>query len=116
MVILSADGGQKKFMMVIQNYDYCSPICTITIDNMVNQQSTSTTYHKKNGSQQAKNADMMMPKVLAAFRSRFILLVVAKGLSCSAAPTSMPAAMPLICRCLFSNAVATLLLQKNKIN
>lgn len=82
----------------------------------------------KNGSQQAKNADIMMPRVRAAFRSRFILLLEAAGrkapesgsvststsLTASDADSAPRALIPLICRCLFNKAAATLLLKKKK--
>lgn len=81
------------------------------------------THHRKKGNQQARNADMIIPSVLAALRSRFILLeavVLSFPAAVSAAATSAsidcrrdvrPAEMPFICRCLLSNAAATLLLQ-----
>lgn len=76
-------------------------------------------YQRKKGSQQAKNADMMIPSVLAAFRSLFILLLVIGGSSgCGSGDDwstvgrdVRPAEIPLICRCLFSRAAATLLLK-----
>lgn len=82
-------------------------------------------HHVKKGSQHAKNADMMMPRVRAAFRSRFILLLEAAGrkapesgsvststsFTASEVDRAPSALMPLICRCLFSSAAATLLLK-----
>lgn len=80
------------------------------------------TDHKKNGSQHAKKADTIIPSVLAAFLSRFILLLApgsdGAAFSSPKPPSTdclrdvMPADMPLICRCLFRRAAATLLLQK----
>lgn len=81
-------------------------------------------YHMKKGSQHARNADMMMPRVRAAFRSLFILLLEAVGrnapesgsvststsLTASDVDSAPRALMPLICRCLFNRAAATLLL------
>lgn len=64
-------------------------------------------YQKKKGSQQARNADMMMPSVRAAFRSLFILLLLAPAPGSAGSPLVL---IPLICKCLFSSAVATLLL------
>lgn len=74
---------------------------------------------------------MMMPRVRAAFLSRFILLLLAIGsgiFSGPAGPDTLtpgmtsplsgcckdvsPALIPLICRCLLSSAAATLLLQQ----
>jgi hypothetical protein len=72
---------------------------------------------------------MMMPRVRAAFLSRFILLLLAMGSDTVSAPPdpgrapgmtsplrgccrdASPALIPLICRCLLSSAAATLLLQ-----
>lgn len=86
-------------------------------------------YHKKNGNQQAKNADTIIPRVLAAFLSLFILLQVpgSEAAASTAAPFSgpkpasidclrvvKPAEMPFICRCLLSRAAATLLLKKRQ--
>lgn len=77
-------------------------------------------YQRKKGSQQAKNADMMIPSVLAAFRSLFILLLLVIGGSSGCGSGDdwstvgrdvKPAEIPLICRCLFSRAAATLLLK-----
>lgn len=84
---------------------------------------TFVTDHKKNGSQHAKKAETIIPSVLAAFLSRFILLLVpgsdAGAVFSPPKPPStdclrdvMPADMPLICRCLFRRAAATLLLQE----
>lgn len=85
-------------------------------------------YHIKKGSQQARNADIMMPKVRAAFLSRFILLLEAAGrnapesgsVSTSTSFTASDvdraprALIPFICKCLFNNAAATLLLKKKR--
>lgn len=77
-------------------------------------------YQRKKGSQQARNADMIMPRVLAAFRSLFILLLLVIGGSSgcgSGGDWSIvgrdvnPADMPFIWRCLLSRAAATLLLK-----
>lgn len=85
-------------------------------------------YHKKKGNQQARNADMIMPNVLAAFLSLFILLdavLLSFPEACSAAATSAsmdwrrdvrPAEIPLIWRCLFRSAAATLLLEQKYAN
>lgn len=88
-------------------------------------------YHKKNGNQQARNVDTMIPSVLAAFLSRFILLkdpgsgvvtpVAAvfsdrRPASIGCVNVDKPAEMPFICRCLLSKAAATLLLEENKRN
>lgn len=79
-------------------------------------------YQRKKGSQQARNADTMIPNVLAAFRSLLILLLLVIGGSsgcgsgddCSTVGSVVkPAEIPLICRCLFKSAAATLLLQPN---
>jgi len=76
-------------------------------------------YQRKNGSQQARNADIMMPSVLAAFRSLFILLLLLIGGSSGCGSGDdwstvgrevKPAEIPLICKCLFNKAAATLLL------
>lgn len=68
-------------------------------------------YHKKKGSQHAKKADMIIPSVLAAFLSRFILLL-AMGCICMLCLSRItsPIEIPLICRCLSSSRAATLLL------
>lgn len=80
-------------------------------------------YQRKKGSQQARKADMMIPNVLAAFLSLFILLLLVIGgssgkVSGHDCPTegnpANPADIPLICRCLFSKAAATLLLKHQK--
>lgn len=80
-------------------------------------------YQRKKGSQQARKADMMIPNVLAAFLSLFILLLLVIGGSSGIGsghdcPTegnpANPADIPLICRCLFSKAAATLLLKHSK--
>lgn len=88
-------------------------------------------YHMKKGNQHARKADMMMPNVRAAFLSRFILLLEAAGrkapesgsvststsFTASDVDSAPRALMPLICKCLFSNAAATLLLKgKEKSN
>lgn len=69
-------------------------------------------HHKKKGSQHARNADMMIPKVLAAFLSRFILLL---AIGCIwmlwRSRIASPMDIPLICRCLSSSRAATLLLE-----
>lgn len=85
------------------------------------------TYQRKNGNQHAKNADTIMPNVLAAFRSLLILLLVpgsdaavALLFSVSRLPSRdclndvIPADMPLICKCLFNSAAATLLLKSKQ--
>ena len=78
-------------------------------------------YQRKKGSQHARNADMMIPSVLAAFRSLLILLLLVIGGSSDCGSGDdwstvgsdvRPAEMPLICRCLFKSAAATLLLQQ----
>jgi hypothetical protein len=79
-------------------------------------------YQRKKGSQQARKADTMIPSVLAALRSRFILLLVpGSGAFSVASPPSTdwrsdvsPAEIPLIWRCLLSRAAATLLLEKEE--
>lgn len=77
------------------------------------------THHKKNGNQQAKNAETIIPKVLAAFLSLFILLQLPGSLFSATKSASTdclkdvnPAEIPFICRCLLSSAAATLLLQQ----
>lgn len=85
----------------------------------------NTTYQRKNGNQHARKAETIIPNVLAAFLSLFILLLVpgsgGGGADFSSAinPSSTdcrsdvnPADIPLICRCLLSRAAATLLLQQ----
>ena len=61
---------------------------------------------------------MMIPKVLAAFLSLFILLLLVIGGSSDIGSGDgnpvKPADIPLICRCLFSKAAATLLLKQQK--
>jgi hypothetical protein len=61
----------------------------------------------------------MMPSVLAAFRSLFILLLLVMGGSSGCGSGDdwstvgrevKPAEIPLICKCLFNKAAATLLL------
>ena len=78
---------------------------------------------------------MMIPNVLAAFLSRFILLLVATGSGTGSVPLGPdttipgitspvsgccsdvnPALMPFICRCLFRRAAATLLLKHKMYN
>jgi len=79
-------------------------------------------YQRKKGSQQARNAVMMIPSVLAAFLSLFILLLLVIGGSSGCGSGDdwstvgrevRPAEIPLICRCLFNRAAATLLLKYN---
>lgn len=78
------------------------------------------THQRKKGSQHARNADMMMPRVLAAFRSLFILLLLVIGGSSgwgsgddwsTVGKEVKPAEIPLICKCLLRRAAATLLLE-----
>lgn len=77
------------------------------------------THQRKKGSQQARNADIMIPSVLAAFRSLFILLVIGGSSGCGSGDDwstvgreVRPAEIPLICRCLLRRAAATLLLKQ----
>lgn len=104
-------------------WEYYTAITDIFL-NKLKEMMLNIHYQRKKGSQQAKNADMMIPSVLAAFRSLFILLLLAIGGSSGCGSGDdwstvgrdvRPAEIPLICRCLFNRAAATLLL-KHKIN
>jgi len=72
---------------------------------------TNIAYHKKKGSQHAKKAVIMMPRVLAAFRSLLILLLAMGWRSASQSGCGklfIPAVLiPFICKCLLSRADAT---------
>lgn len=91
---------------------------TVRGDSPAKQASQVVTHHKKNGSQQARNADIIIPRVLAAFLSLFILF---DAIGCSSGSFSQscwgsvvnPALIPFIWRCLFSNAAATFELERN---
>lgn len=74
-----------------------------------------STYHKKKGNQQARKADMMMPKVLAAFLSlRILLLAIGSRWTLSRPLITPSTEMPLIWRCLSRSSAATLLLNKRE--
>lgn len=65
---------------------------------------TTNAYHRKNGSQHARNALIMMPNVRAAFFSRRIFEMAHGSTWCMLWRCT---AIPLICKCFSSNNAAT---------
>uniref|UniRef100_A0A0A9Z5G7 Ferredoxin--NADP reductase n=1 Tax=Lygus hesperus TaxID=30085 RepID=A0A0A9Z5G7_LYGHE len=64
---------------------------TTTTSGASHSQAAVITYHKKNGSQHKINVPIMMPNVLAALCSRFILIMFLSLVGVECKPTSFNA-------------------------